>query len=37
MDTLTDLRYQSIRRSPEELLAHLKGFSLDLKLAVGIW
>ena len=37
MDTLTDLRYQSIRRSPEELLAHLKGFSLDLKLTVGIW
>jgi xylose isomerase len=37
MYTLTDLRYQSIRRTPEELLAHLKGFSLDLKLTVGIW
>jgi xylose isomerase len=37
MYTLSDLRYQSIRRTPEQLLAQLKGFSLDLKLSVGIW
>jgi xylose isomerase len=37
MYTLTDLRYQAPRRSPEELLAQLKSFSLDLKLTVGIW
>jgi xylose isomerase len=34
---ITDLRYQAQRRTPEELLAHLKSFSLDLKLTVGIW
>jgi xylose isomerase len=37
MYTLTDLRYQSNRRTPEELLQQLKSFSLDLKLSVGIW
>ena len=37
MYTLTDLRYQSKRRTPAELLRQLQSFSLDLKLAVGIW
>ena len=37
MYTLADLRYQAKNRSREELLAHLKSFSLDLKLTVGIW
>ena len=37
MYSLVDLRYQSKRRTPEELLTQLKSFSLDLKLTVGIW
>jgi hypothetical protein len=37
MYTLADLRYQAQRRTQEELLAHLKSFSLDIKLTVGIW
>jgi xylose isomerase len=37
MYMLTDLRYQSIRRTPEQLLAQLKSFSLEIKLTVGIW
>ena len=37
MYSLADLRYQSQHRTPEELLAHLKSFSLDMKLTVGIW
>jgi xylose isomerase len=37
MYTLADLRYQAQRRTQEELLAHLKSFSLDIKLSVGIW
>jgi xylose isomerase len=37
MYTLTDLRYQAVRRSPAELLAQLESFSLELKLTVGIW
>ena len=37
MYSLVDLRYQAKRRTPEELLAQLKSFSLDLKLTVGIW
>jgi xylose isomerase len=32
-----DLRNQSKRRSPEEMLAHLRSFSLDLKFSAGIW
>jgi len=32
-----DLRYQTKRRSREELLKHLQTFELDLKFAVGIW
>jgi xylose isomerase len=37
MYTLSDLRYQAQRRSPQELLAHLNSFSLDIRLTVGIW
>ena len=37
MYKLTDLRYQAIRRTPEELVAHMRRFSLDLKLSVGVW
>jgi xylose isomerase len=37
MYTLADLRYQAQRRTQEELLVHLKSFSLDIKLSVGIW
>ncbi len=37
MYSLADLRYQSRHRTPEELLAHMKSFSLDMKLTVGIW
>jgi len=34
---LTDLRYQKIHRSREEMLEHLRTFELDLGLSVGIW
>jgi xylose isomerase len=37
MSKLVDLRYQTGRRSQAEMLAHLKGFPLDLKFSVGIW
>ncbi len=32
-----DLRYQTLRRSPDELLQHLKTFELKPQLSVGIW
>lgn len=32
-----DLRDQAKRRSPEELVKHLKEFSLDLKFSAGVW
>jgi xylose isomerase len=32
-----DLRYQAQRRSPQELLQHMKTFKLDPKISVGIW
>ncbi len=32
-----DLRAQATRRSPDELLQHLKTFELDLKFSAGIW
>ena len=32
-----DLRSQALRRTPEELLNHLKSFRLDLKFSAGIW
>ncbi|MBX3410535.1 MAG: hypothetical protein KF859_11690 [Phycisphaeraceae bacterium] len=34
---LTDLRPQAARRTPEEMLAHLRSFELDLKFSAGIW
>ncbi len=34
---MRDLRYQATRRSPEELLRHLKSFELDLRVSVGVW
>jgi len=32
-----DIRAQAKRRSPEELIQHLKSFSLDLKFSAGVW
>ena len=32
-----DLRYQTVRRSPEEMLRHLQTFELKPQLSVGIW
>jgi xylose isomerase len=32
-----DLRDQAKRRSPEELVKHLKEFSLELKFSAGVW
>jgi xylose isomerase len=34
---LADLRSQAIRRTPEQMLAHLNSFHLDLKFSAGIW
>ena len=34
---LPDLRSQALRRSPPELLDHLKTFELDLRFSAGIW
>ena len=34
---LLDLRSQAQRRSPDDMLAHLRGFNLDLKFSAGIW
>lgn len=34
---LTDLRPQAARCTPEEMLAHLRSFDLDLKFSAGIW
>ena len=34
---LVDLREQARRRTPEELLEHLKSFLLDLKFSAGVW
>src|SRR6185503_14083962 len=34
---IIDLRSQSKRRSPDELLAHMKSFELDLKFSAGVW
>jgi xylose isomerase len=33
----TDLRPQAVRRTPDELLKHLKSFELNLKFSAGIW
>lgn len=35
--SVLDLRSQRQRRSPEEMVAHLKGFSLDLRFSAGVW
>ena len=34
---LQDLRGQATRRTPEEMVKHLKTFDLDLKFSAGIW
>lgn len=34
---LIDLRMQSVRRGPEELLEHLRKFELELKFSAGVW
>jgi xylose isomerase len=34
---IQDLTAQTRRRSPDELVAHLKNFQLDLKFSAGIW
>lgn len=34
---LIDLRQQSKRRTPEELLEHLRSFHLELKFSAGVW
>ncbi len=34
---LVDLRHQKVRRSPEELVAHLKSFTLEPRFSAGIW
>jgi xylose isomerase len=35
--SIRDLRAQAQRRSPEELVAHLQSFHLDLKFSAGVW
>ncbi|HET9494418.1 MAG TPA: xylose isomerase, partial [Chloroflexia bacterium] len=35
--SLPDLRPQARRRSPDELVAHLNSFQLDLKFSAGVW
>lgn len=35
--SLTELRYQAVRRSPEELVEHMKSFKLAPKFSAGIW
>ena len=37
MVTIIDTRYQKIKRNKEELIKHLKSFTLDIKISVGIW
>lgn len=34
---LRDLRSQAKRRTPDELVQHLKSFDLDLKFSAGVW
>jgi xylose isomerase len=34
---LADLRQQSVRRSPDEMIKHLQSFELELKFTVGVW
>lgn len=35
--SLPDLRPQAQRRTPEEMVQHLKSFELDLKFSAGVW
>jgi xylose isomerase len=35
--SLTDLKPQAVRRSPEELIAHMKSFKLTPKFSAGVW
>lgn len=35
--SMVDLRDQAKRRSPEELVQHLKAFELDLEFTAGVW
>lgn len=35
--SLTELRYQAVRRSPEELVEHMESFKLAPKFSAGIW
>src|SRR6476659_10043978 len=35
--SMRDLRPQAKRRTPDELVQHLKSFELDLKFSAGIW
>jgi xylose isomerase len=35
--SLPDLRPQAKRRTPDELVKHLKSFELDLKFSAGVW
>ncbi|HYO50885.1 MAG TPA: TIM barrel protein [Chloroflexia bacterium] len=35
--SLPDLRSQAKRRTPDELVKHLKSFELDLKFSAGVW
>jgi len=32
-----DLRSQTVRRTPEELVKHMESFELDLKFSAGVW
>lgn len=32
-----DLRHQTERRSPEQMVSHLNSFNLDLKFSAGVW
>ena len=34
---LVDLRPQMVRRTPEEMVKHLREFSLDLRFTAGVW
>ena len=34
---MKDLRSQATRRSPEEMLTHMRSFELDLKFSAGVW
>src|SRR6478672_1257814 len=35
--SMRDLRPQAKRRTPDELVEHLKTFELDLKFSAGVW